>query len=120
MKSFLKVTALSSAFAVCNLLPSFAQTAIQETFHMRQVNPCFQTPEPAEQYLNNETQQRLLFISQTQLYLTIDRNQELTMPAYLSMYLDSNSLTYTIIATFDDGVTCLVAEGYNLEIYATP
>lgn len=119
MKKISNVIAMSSAFAVFSSLPSFAQTAIQQGFHMRQVNPCFQTPEPAEQYLNNETQQRLLFMADTQLYIVYE-NQELAVPAYLSMYLDPNSLTYTIIATFEDGVTCLVAEGYNLEIYSTP
>lgn len=119
MKNFLKVTVLPFAIAACSSLPSYAQNVIQQGFHMRQVNPCFKTPEPAEQYLNNETQQRLLFMAETRLYIVYE-NQELAVPAYLSMYLDPNSLTYTITATFEDGVTCLVAEGYDLEIYSTP
>lgn len=119
MKNSIKITAMLLGFAAVFTQASTAQT-VQDNFHLRQVNPCFDSPAPAQFYLETQTNQKLLFTANTGVYILVDNNIEIPTPAKLAVYLDINSSNYTALLIFDDGVTCLLSEGGAFNPYTSP
>lgn len=96
--------------------PATAQS-IQDGFHTRTAQSCWSTYQEADQIVKTVTDQQLLFIGMASVTLVVDDNSEIRVPSAISVYVDQDTSGFSVLKTFNDGVTCLVTEGYGFEPY---
>lgn len=91
--------------------------SIQDNFHTLSAQSCWYTYQEVDQIVKTVTDQQLLFIGMASVTLVVNDNSEIRVPSAISVYVDQDTSEFSILKTFDDGVTCIVTEGYGFEPY---
>lgn len=91
--------------------------SIQDGFHTRTAQSCWSTYQEVAQLIREYTSQEMLFTGLGAVTLVIENNIEIKVPAAISVYVDQDTSNFSVLKTFNDGVTCLVTEGNSFEPY---
>ena len=91
--------------------------SVQQGFHAQTVQVCLDSYQEANRMVEVVTTQKLLFTGIGTVTLLVDNSIELRTPAMISFYVDQDTGEFSILKTFDDGVTCIVTEGAGFEPY---
>mgnify|MGYP000730447559 CR=1 FL=1 len=95
-----------------------AQNRVQEGSHTVTAQPCFETFEQADRFMNKQTEQTILFTGLGLIQMLDQTDNEYEDLALITIYVNQYSTyNFTILKTFEDGVTCLLTEGTEFTPY---
>lgn len=115
MKKIVCIAAMLASFAA-----SSVSAQMQASPHIKLIAPCFETPEPVELYLDSQTDQQILFTANALSTVATSPRDDTTVPSVLVVYVGPQSSDFTVVMLFENGATCLVANGVDFIPYTAP